>query len=105
MLHDLVRQIAGRICPDEQDQLATEVLNWISQNLPADYHWPGNIRELEQCVRNVLICGNYVPASRQRGPSDDGLPAELQPLFRGMADLSLTADEVLQQYCRFAYRQ
>jgi len=26
-------------------------------------------------------------------------------LFRGMADLSLTADEVLQKYCRFAYRQ
>ncbi|MCE2796497.1 MAG: sigma 54-interacting transcriptional regulator [Planctomyces sp.] len=105
MLQDLVRQIAGRICPDEQDELAAEVLGWISQHVPADYHWPGNIRELEQCVRNVLICGSYVPASRQQSQSADGLPTELQSVFRGMAELTLTADEVLQQYCRFAYRQ
>ena len=105
MLQDLVRQIAGRICAEEQDPLASEVLTWISQHLPPDYHWPGNIRELEQCVRNILICGSYAPAAQQRSQSDGGLPAELLPVFHGMADLSLTADEVLQHYCRFAYRQ
>ncbi len=105
MLSDLVQQIAGRICPDEQDALATEVLTWIQRSLPSDYHWPGNIRELEQCVRNVLISGSYVPAQQQNAELDGQFPAELLPVFQGMTALSMTADEVLAHYCRYAYRR
>ena len=100
MLSDLVQQIAGRICPDEQDALATEVLTWIQRSLPSDYHWPGNIRELEQCVRNVLISGSYVPAQQQSAELNGQFPAELLPVFQGMTALSMTADEVLAYYCR-----
>ena len=41
-------------------------LEWIDSNLGRDYAWPGNFRELEQCVRNVMIRRDYQPATRPR---------------------------------------
>ena len=40
---------------DEAEKLAQEVESFITQHLDRDYSWPGNFRELEQCVRNILI--------------------------------------------------
>jgi transcriptional regulator with AAA-type ATPase domain len=107
MLHDLVTQIVERIAPAEKDELTAEVLLGINRCLPPDYHWPGNIRELEQCVRNIIICGNYSPAApaTTTAPSQDRLPPELDSLARRMQSLDATADEVLQHYCRWAHRQ
>ena len=52
----IAEKIAG---PDEKDQLCEEVTQWIRKSMPANYPWPGNFRELEQCVRNVLVHGEY----------------------------------------------
>ena len=41
-----------------------EVEEWIAKHLPADYAWPGNYRELEQCVRNVIIRRSYQPLAQ-----------------------------------------
>ena len=41
--------------------LVDEVVEWIGRNLEAGYPWPGNFRELEQCVRNLMIRNHYQP--------------------------------------------
>ncbi len=46
---------------DESAKLAEEVIYVINNQLGRDYSWPGNYRELEQCVRNVMIQGIYDP--------------------------------------------
>jgi hypothetical protein len=47
---------------DESEKLTEEVEFFITRHLGRDYAWPGNFRELEQCVRNILIRQEYRPA-------------------------------------------
>jgi transcriptional regulator of acetoin/glycerol metabolism len=76
--------------------LAEEVEAWIEQNLGSDYPWPGNIRELEQCVRSYLIRKEYKPTPSRKLPARE---AFLRDTGRG----SLTADELLNRYCTLVY--
>jgi transcriptional regulator with AAA-type ATPase domain len=93
IMRELVVYMARRVAGAEADELAVEVVAWIDQNLEADYPWPGNYRELEQCVKNVLIRRDYRPSRTQ---PDDPLD------FRSA---HLTAEQVLVRYCTFVYRQ
>ena len=61
-----------------------------------DYRWPGNFRELEQCVRSVMLRGEYRPAAAV--PSD----ARLR-ITRGMLSGAFTADDLLRHYCTLLY--
>jgi transcriptional regulator with PAS, ATPase and Fis domain len=97
VLHELVVYMARRVAGAEADELVPEVTSWIDQNLGFDYAWPGNYRELEQCVRNVLIRRNYRPAQTAGALSAlDGCVDE----FRSRR---LTADELLCRYCTMVY--
>lgn len=109
MLEDLVTQIVERMTPDEKDSLTAEVLKSITECMPTNYHWPGNIRELEQCVRNIMICGRCYPATAFTADGAVNASGDLAPdLFRlacRMQAVEVTADEVLQEYCHWAWRQ
>src|SRR5262249_7942734 len=87
--------MSRRIAADDGQDLAGEVMGWIEGNLPAKYAWPGNYRELEQCVKNVLIRRNYRPS---RGTSD--------PVGQFVEDAragNLTAEELLTRYVTISY--
>ena len=59
----VARRVGG---PVQAQWLAGKVQRWIVDELGIDYAWPGNIRELEQCVRNVLVHGEYPPPPPRR---------------------------------------
>jgi transcriptional regulator with AAA-type ATPase domain len=96
VLRELVVYMSRRVAGADGDALAEEVMPWIESNLGPDYPWPGNYRELEQCVKNLLIRGNYRPA---RAASDD--PAE--ELAAHARAGTLTADELLSRYITLVY--
>ncbi len=97
-LRNLILFIARREMDDEAEDLADEVWHWIDKNLGRDYAWRGNIRELEQCVRNVMIRQEYWPVVNTRAGED---PRDR--LASGIANGTLTADELLRQYCTLVY--
>lgn len=90
------RKLAGA---DEALALTDEVLHVIARDLPANYGWPGNYRELEQCVRSVLMHGSYtpVPLSTESSPSAL-LAGEFE---RG----SLSVDALLSRYITHLFAQ
>jgi transcriptional regulator with PAS, ATPase and Fis domain len=96
VLRELVFYMSGRVAGPEAEDLAREVMQWIDRNLGAGYEWPGNYRELEQCVKNVLIRRNYRPA---RAAAEDPVEAFADEARAGR----LTADELLAKYVTIVY--
>ena len=99
-LAGLISFIVRRIAPAEAESLGLEVQQWVEQNLDPDYRWPGNIRELEQCVRNVLIRRRYVPQPRS------AIPPSTSAARRWLVEAEagqLTFAELLSSYITWLY--
>ncbi|MBW2232041.1 MAG: sigma-54-dependent Fis family transcriptional regulator [Deltaproteobacteria bacterium] len=98
-LRGLVLIIARRVAgPDEAERLSAEVVDWVEAHLGHEHGWKGNVRELEQCVRNVMIRGEYHPiqaATRSRS----GAGGLVEAIEAG----DLSADDLLRHYCTLVY--
>jgi DNA-binding NtrC family response regulator len=96
-LGNMLRFIARKEAGDaEAESLAAETESFIERELGPDYEWPGNFRELEQCVRNVMVRGEYCPA---RAIAVDGAGAVVRSIRNG----ELTAEELLNRYCQLVH--
>ncbi|MBS1859147.1 MAG: sigma-54 factor interaction domain-containing protein [Acidobacteria bacterium] len=95
VLKELVDYMARRVAGEEGATLAGEVMHWIGGNLPREYAWPGNYRELEQCVKNVLIRRNYRPS----GTGADAAAEFAEDARAGR----LTAEQLLSRYVTLVY--
>ncbi len=104
-LENLVRFLSNRLLPDcveEADRLTSEVVEWIERALERDYAWPGNMRELEQCVRNIMIRGTYVPL----GSTTTGEPADSRRAFgEKVATGGFSSDELMRHYFTLVYAE
>ncbi len=98
VLRELVLFIARRVTGTHAEGLADEVEAYIIKHLGRDYAWPGNIRELEQCVRSVLIRKEYHP------PRPRGVSAH-EDFARAVESGTMTADDLLRRYCTLVYAQ
>ena len=98
VLQELILFMVRRAAGEEAESCLAEVEQWIAANLPKNYAWPGNYRELEQCVRNVIIRGSYEPVTQAEAAGDAGFMGD----FRAG---KLRADEVLAYYAALVYRQ
>lgn len=102
-LHNIIRIIARRVAGDAQaDSLADEVHEWITTQLSPEYPWPGNMRELEQCVRNIMIADEY-----DHGPP---VPPSFKPdaadrLADDLRHGTLTPDQLVDRYCLLIHAQ
>jgi transcriptional regulator with PAS, ATPase and Fis domain len=98
MLHDLLLFMVRRAVGDEAERSLPEVEEWVAKHLPSDYAWPGNYRELEQCVRNVIIRKSYRPSPDSGDGADD-------PFFARFRRGDLSAEEVISYYAALVYRK
>ena len=98
VLWDLVGYISQRVAGSEGKKLVREVKVWIKDKLGLDYTWPGNIRELEQCVRNIMIRKEYHPAVIKGSGADESLMASLHAE-------ELTLEALCSLYCAWIYER
>ena len=97
VLDELLHYMTLRTVGGEAERCLPEVRQWIADHLPRDYAWPGNYRELEQCVRNVIIRRSYRPLA-QAAPGDE------EEFFERYRAGALSADELLAHYAARVYR-
>ncbi len=96
-LTHLVSVLVQRTLGASDSKTLDEIMCGVEQSVGFDYAWPGNIRELDQCVRNLLIHGRYLPP-HQPEPTD-----ALEPLFGRMRAAQADLDEVVSTYSRWVY--
>lgn len=96
-LERLVTIVVQRTLETNDSRSVDEVMNAIESGVGRDYTWPGNIRELEQCVRNILVRGDYTPTPHAASASG------LEPLFARMRRNEVELDEVTAAYSTWAY--
>jgi DNA-binding NtrC family response regulator len=102
-LHCLAEFIARRVLtdlPEEAKALAQEAVDWIAVQMGPNYAWPGNIRELEQCVRNVMIRKSYTPVRQSPMPIDGSTHDRFA---RDVAAGRFTLEELIEHYVSMIY--
>lgn len=102
----LARRVLGNRVEDadvekEVKSLAADVERWIRHDLDDDYAWPGNMRELEQCVRSIMVRKSYRPAHY----TEPDLESELHRVLLAAAENELTSKELERRYCLLAWEK
>ncbi len=97
-LEELLDVVLLRIFGRKPEELADKVLQYIHDHQPPNYSWPGNIRELEQCTRQIILNNRYrwqriIPAT------------EVEQISLGCSQASFSARELLSLYCRLLYKK
>lgn len=88
----LVAHLCHRITGEADPALARETHAVIVEQLGERHPFPGNVRELEQCVRRVLLTGT---AGRAAAPT-----SEADAFLDAIASGSITAEELVDGYCQ-----
>lgn len=98
-LYRLVQQVAARIVDTELAiEVTADARRWLSRHLP-EHDWPGNMRELEQCVRSIVIRGRYEPATT--GGDTTALARFNADIMAGRLD----HDQLIGRYYALVYAQ
>ena len=102
----LVSRVLERMFGRSDVRQEERVLRLLERFVPADYSWPGNLREYEQVIRRVLLHGESFDTEQSThsvgkfgflpvGPTQDALD---------WRTVQWTADEVMSRYARSAYQ-
>ena len=90
-----VRFICSKLFGDDAaEELSLRVVDRLGELVPNAYQWPGNFRELEQAVRNVIVRNEFVPVELEDSP------CEIERTYLG-SEVSL--DKWNQLYAAKAY--
>jgi len=95
LLAHVIRRLIGKDDPD----LTAFVKQRIVRNLPPDYSWQGNVRELEQCVRSILLTGVYHAEGKSQTTDMEA------HIIEQIKKKAYDADSLLTDYCTLLYKK
>ncbi len=97
-LKEILQIVIGRILGKPSNDLVEKVATYIHKNQPKQYSWPGNIRELEQCARRILLKNSYQWQTPSTGSASEQLMADIETG-------AVSGQELLSQYCKILYKK
>lgn len=96
LLSSILSRLAGDISNREK-QLVKRVLE---RDLGLNYPWLGNVRELEQAVKRIILTGHYEGRKIDQKEQDDS-----SRLAAGMEEGIFDAETLLANYCSLLYQR
>jgi DNA-binding NtrC family response regulator len=90
----LLSRMTGNL--DRNEPFADKIYQIIKQSIPKHYHWPGNVRQLEQTIRAIIINGK-IEAPRQVEITMDW--------HDKLRNGELSAQQLLSHYCKTLYQE
>lgn len=96
LLGSILSRLAGDVSTREK-QLVKKVLE---RELGKDYPWLGNVRELEQAVKRIILTGHYHGRKTEQPKQD-----ECSRLAAGMQEGAFDAEALLATYCALLYQR
>lgn len=96
-LKEILGVMLTRIIGHGSKSLTREITAQIQKSVPKDYRWPGNIRELEQCVRQMLLKRT---CHWQQSQETEERVSEFQ---KNYLEGGLSGAELLSGYCYHLY--
>lgn len=97
-LKEILTAMLGRILGHSSKALTREITEQIHKSVPPGYNWPGNIRELEQCVRQMLLKRSYTWEVSQE--TRERVTEFQQHYMEG----KFSANQMLSSYCKHLYQ-
>jgi DNA-binding NtrC family response regulator len=98
-LDDLLEVIVKRIVGEDSAELTAMIRTVVSEQLGEAYPWSGNVRELEQCVRRVILKKKYSGDIKE---TDKGIATWLA---KGIDTGEISAQNLLAGYCKLLYER
>jgi len=113
-LRTLIARICSRLLGPVDENILNHLEERVTMRVPKDYPWPGNLRELEQCVRTLILHGEDADIDSRLGlslkisssGSDNHASHDFEKtLLDGWHQLQWSADDLLARYVQHAYQQ
>ncbi|MBK5274879.1 MAG: sigma-54-dependent Fis family transcriptional regulator [Desulfuromonadales bacterium] len=98
-LEALIGSILQRMIGEAAVPYARLVREAVARDTGTNYPWGGNVRELEQAVRRIIITRHY------RGDVNSAPAGQLDRLAAGIEAGSMDAQALLADYCALLYRR
>ncbi len=95
----LTGRLLKKIIGINDKAIENNILDQIRKALPPTYSWKGNVRELEQFIRHILI---NEQVSMPEYSASNSIPSQLEEELRAG---KLTIHELSKQYCEHLYGQ
>lgn len=98
-LENLLQFIVNKMIGRESQELVAMITEVIDKELGRNYPWHGNVRELEQCVRRILLRKDYKGDGKKNTNQMD-----LQSILcSGIEKGTLPANQLMSGYCKLLY--
>lgn len=100
-MNALLGLLVKRTLGGHSDEWVTRIREILHRDLGDNYAWPGNVREMEQAVRRIMLSREYRGQIYAK-PAPGSLADKIQ---LGVSQGTLTAKEILSYYCALLYKK